>query len=214
MSYIKRSRICWAALLVTLLLGCASTDKKKTDGAEALPAGDDMPLVLIPNPYVAGEVPAPAKREFATIKALMTEKKWAQAKGLLELMVETYPTLSGPYANLGIVHYQLKEYPEAEKALKFAIETNSLNFDAYAQLGLVLREQGRFKDAEATYLKALELWPHHLASAYNLGILYDLYMGQFQDALTYYTLSQKLIGDDDRQIKGWIIDLQRRMEEQ
>lgn len=197
---------------VVVFSGCASKGKK--DG-EMDPAalGEDGSLILIPSPYVAGEVPGPAKREFAAVKALMEQKKWKEAVGSLELMTATYPTLSGPYVNLGIAHFQLKEFEEAEKALKFAIETNPLNFDAYTQLGYLLRDQGRFEEAEQNYLAALALWPHHLESAYNLGILYDLYMGRFEDALKYYVLSQQILGGEDRQLKGWIVDLQRRMEQ-
>ncbi|MFL0800878.1 MAG: tetratricopeptide repeat protein [Agarilytica sp.] len=202
-----------AVLLLLVMAGCANVGSKKSKDKtdDTKEEGVEIPFVLIPNPYVPGTVPEPAKREYTTIKGLMSEKKWAQAKGLLNLMVETYPNLSGPYINLGIVHHILGEHEQAEKALNFAIETNPNNLDAYARLGFLYRELGRFSDAEATYLKALAIWPHHLASTRNLGILYDLYMGRFDDALRYYQLSQKITGGEDRELKGWIVDLQRRM---
>ncbi len=193
---------------------CSNMGKKKDADKPLLPEDEQAPFVVIPNPYQPGPVPGPAKQEYATIKKAMAEQKWAQAKGLLNLMVETYPKLSGPYINLGIAHHALGEMEQAEKAFRFAIETNPQNFDAYPRLGLLLREQGRFDEAEATYLQALALWPHHLASAKNLGILYDLYMGRFDDALVYYRLSQNIAGGEDRQLKGWIIDLERRMADQ
>lgn len=200
--------------LLILLSACSNMGKKKGGDKDALPEGEQAPFVLIPNPYQPGPVPEPAKREYAAIKQAMTEEKWVQAKGLLNLMIETYPKLSGPYINLGIAHHALGEVEQSEKAFRFAIETNPQNFDAYPRLGLLLREQGRFEDAEAVYLQALSLWPHHLASAKNLGILYDLYMGRFDDALVYYKLSQNIAGGEDRQLKGWIIDLERRMADQ
>ncbi len=205
------------ALLLTSCAGVVPQKKKaeKPEVAAETPAeGAEAVFARIPNPYQPGGVPGPARREHQKIKGLMQAKKWTQAKGLLELMAETYPKLSGPYVNLGIVHHQLGEFDAAEKALKFAIETNPQNFDAYTRLGLLYRELGRFDEAEATYLQALSLWPHHLPSSTNLGILYDLYMGRFEDALVYYQLSQQILGGEDRQLKGWIIDLQRRMASQ
>jgi len=204
--------------LLALLSACATLDpgdkpeKEKQDAVgEAPTEGAEQVFVAVPNPYQPGSVPDTARREHTKIKSLMQAKKWAQAKGILQLMIETYPSLSGPYVNLAIVHHKLGEHDEAENALKFAIETNAQNFDAYTRLGLLYRELGRFDEAETTYLKALERWPHHLPSTTNLGILYDLYMGRFEDALAYYELSQKILGGDDRQLKGWIVDLKRRM---
>ncbi len=213
MRYSNVLRLSVVILLLLMMAGCANIGGKKAKDKEpeAQDEGVEVPFVHIPNPYLPGVVPEPAKREYTTIKGLMNEKKWAQAKGLLHLMVETYPSLSGPYINLGIVHHVLGEHEQAEKALNFAIETNPNNLDAYTRLGFLYRELGRFTDAEEIYLKALAIWPHHLASTRNLGILYDLYMGRFEDALKYYQLSQKIVGGEDRELKGWIVDLRRRM---
>ncbi|WP_158658140.1 tetratricopeptide repeat protein [Agarilytica rhodophyticola] len=214
MQYFKGMLKSGILLCLLILAACSSVDKK--DPVEDTPAegqveGAEAPFVLIPNPYQPGSVPGPAKQEYSRIKQLMLAKKWQQAQGMLALMVETYPKLSGPYINLGITHHMLGEFEKAEQALTFAIETNPQNLDAYTRLGLLLRELGRFEEAEATYLKALKIWPHHLPSTTNLGILYDLYMGRFDDALVYYELSQQIAGGEDRQLKGWIIDLKRRI---
>ncbi len=198
------------ALLLAAVTACTSMSNKEKE-AEPTETAESQPFVLILNPYLPGVVPEPAKLEYANIKATMQGEKWVQAKGLLELMAATYPSLSGPYVNLGIVHHALGEMEEAEKALQYAIEVNPQNLGGYTRLGILYRELGRFDDAEAVYLKALGVWPHHLPSVKNLGILYDLYMGRFDDALAYYELSQNILGGEDRQLKGWIIDLKRRM---
>lgn len=171
------------------------------------------PLELIPNPYLKNKksVPAKAKQEFARGHAAMKAKKYQQAVGIWTLMTETYPKLAGPYVNLGIANWRLGNNTEAENAFKFAIETNRYNMDAYAQLGILYREQGKFIDAEQTYLQALQVWPHHLDSIINLGVLYDLYMGRLSDALPYYRLSQRVAPEPSKQMKGWIVDLERRI---
>ena len=45
----------------------------------------------------------------------------------------------------------------------------------------------------------------------NRGILYDLYLGEKSLALNDYELYQALSNDESRQLKGWIIDLQRQI---
>ena len=204
-----------------LLGGCANNAKKEEEKkaaeeaaaeAQAAEAVEEV-FVPLPNPYLLNPVavPAQAKAEFERVKVAVENKNWERAYELLSLMIEVFPDLSGPYVNTGIVSIKLNNLEEAENAFKFAIEKNQYNFDAYDHLGVLYRQQGRFAEAEEVYLKALALWPHHLASNKNLGVLYDLYMGRFDDALKYYEMAQKIGNDEDRQLKGWIVDLKRRM---
>lgn len=175
----------------------------------------DTPFVFIPNPYPTDEstVPKAAREDFARVKAQMSAKNWVEAEDLLVRMSETYPNLSGIYVNLGIIYLQLPDFVEAERALVFALGLNKTNFDAYTVLGVVYREQGKFAEAEQNYLNALALWPHHAASQRNLGILYDLYLGEFEKALEHYRVSQHLAGGESRELKLWIVDLERRIAE-
>ena len=217
MHCIKTMKMLFLIALALIIAACAGTSKKsekeqplETAEGEVV---EEAPFVPIPNPYLQSKknVPEQAKQEFTLAKQAMAAKKWDEAETILTLMIETFPKLSGPYVNLGIVHVKKNNLEEAERALKFAIETNPHNFDAYDHLGVVYREQGKFKEAEENYLSALKLWPHHFSSNKNIGVLYDLYMGRFDEALKYYELAQKIAGGEDRQLKGWIIDLKRRM---
>lgn len=202
--------VCTATLL--LMAGC-TTSPGKDEGAEqaALAEGEQVPFVLIPSPYQSGSVPGQAKKEFAAAQASMREKQWDQAEATLLLMTETYPELSGPYVNLGIVYLQTQRYEEAVKALEFAIATNPTNMDAYSQLGLAYREQGLFEQADMSYQSALSVWPHHADSLKNSAILYDLYLGKLPEALERYKLLAQIQGEPTRELKGWIIDLERRI---
>jgi len=186
---------------------------KAVAGSSASKGVQLPPLALIPNPYLKNKVnvPSKAKEEFAKAQAAMKAKKYKTAAGLWTLMTETYPKLSGPYVNLGIASWRLDNVDEAENAFTFAIETNKHNMDAYTQLGVLYREQGKFAEAEKVYLAALEVWPHHLDSVLNIGVLYDLYMGRFEEALHYYVLSQRIVSEPNRKVKGWIVDLERRI---
>lgn len=183
---------------------------KETEGEAA-----EVAFVPLPNPYLANppEVPKQAKKEFTAALAAMNAGDWKQAAGMLTLMTETYPTLSGPLVNLGLCQYRLEQWQYAEKTLLQAIAVNNTNMDAYTALGVLYREQGKFADAEKNYLAALTVWPHHPDSHRNLGILYDMYMGRFPEALEHYQMLQKLLPEEDRELKGWILDLERRMAE-
>lgn len=202
-------------VMVLVIAACAGKSKKASDAP--LAEGEEAPFVRLPNPYDvhAKLAPSQAQQEFAQVRVAMAGKDWTRAQELLELMTATYPDLSGPYVNLGIVYTKQEVLDEAEDAYKFAIETNVYNFDAYNQLGNLYREQGRFEEAQQVYTQGLQQWPHHLALNRNIGILYDLYMGKFEEALPHYEMAQKISifeGEEDRQLKGWIIDLKRRIE--
>lgn len=213
MLYFDVRRALLLVWLAAVLSACSSSPKKADAETESMVAeGQEAPLVLIPNPYQAnGSAPSQAKQEFALALKQMREQQWDQAETTLLLMTETYPELSGPYVNLGIVYIHTKKFDEAVKALDFAIETNPTNMDAYSQLGLAYREQGLFEQAEATYLKALTVWPHDPNANRNLGILYDLYMGKLTEALELYKLLARIQGEPTRELRGWIIDLERRI---
>lgn len=178
--------------------------------AEAVDTSVPFAPIAKPASTRSSNVPDSARNEFVRAKQAMSAKRWQDAETTLLLMTETYPGLSGVYVNLGIVYSQLERFEDAENAYKFAIKTNELNFDAYTNLGVLYREQGKFVEAESVYLDALSLWPHHLESRRNLGILYDLYMGKPEQALPHFIVAQQIMGGDNRELKGWIIDLQRR----
>ncbi len=217
-----RSQLWLVSIIIALfvLSGCqnmpASEKKKqskKKDDAQPEQI-EEAPFVPLPNPYhqqPKPDVPSNAKSEYARVKEAMAAKQWEKAEDLLTLMIETYPRLSGPYVNLGIVQVKLKNPEEAEKAFKYAIELNQTNMDAYTELGALYREQGKFSQAEGIYKNALAVWPHSREANINIGILYDLYMGRFEDALMHYEMAQKLSSEPDRKLKGWIIDLNRRI---
>jgi len=92
-----------------------------------------------------------------------------------------------------------------------AIDVNDLNFDAYNYLSLLYREQGKFDESEKMYQSALVKWKDNAEIHCNLGILYDLYIGKPRAALDEYKLCQLLTEEPSRQLRGWIVDLERRL---
>ncbi len=211
-------------ILFAFLLGACSTGggkKLKADGelvAEEPELDENgLPkLVKIPNPYDAQtiEISAEARTAFGEALAEIEKKNWQNAEILLQDMTAKFPHLSGPFVNLGIVYQNLEKLELSEQALRKAIEVNKLNVDAYTILALQKREVGQFAEAEALYKESLAVWPHSIESHRNLGILYDLYMGKFDLALEHYEMCSRLLDQPDKTLRGWIIDLKRRMSQQ
>lgn len=211
----------WLCLALVLLLGACASDpekaNKKGEGKAVAEAGPQSPVLpegpVTPNPYLENKpnVSRQAQQLFNDAIAAMNNKQWPQAENLLLRVTSSSPNLSGGYVNLGIV-YQAKGEPEkAEQALNQAVRVNSNNLDAYNQLAIFKREAGDFPAAEAAYKKALVVWPFHPASHKNIGILYDLYMGKSAEALLHYQAYQQLLPEPDKQVNGWIVDLERRL---
>lgn len=166
----------------------------------------------IPNPYLLSHpsVPGAAQKQHRKAIVAMGKKNWQQAEALLRQLTADYPGLSGPHLNLGLLYRQTDRLDAAEKAMVKAITVNPNNLDAYNQLAILKRERGAFAEAEVLYKKALAVWPQHPESHRNLGILYDLYMGQFDKALVHFENYRALITEPDPQLAGWIADLKRR----
>lgn len=191
-----------------------SKSDRKTERIESVDVKGSGSFKRIPNPSKPKSRPkvsSSTKAEFAKALKLMREKKWKDAESVLVLLNKTHPALAGPYVNLGIAQAAQGKAKDAESSWKKAIRVNPANFDAYNSLAVHYRQQGRFRESERVYKRALRVWPHHPASVKNLGVLYDMYMGRFDAALAQYELYLKVIGREDKQVNGWIIDLKRRI---
>ncbi len=216
MRFIKLSRLL-LPLVCLLFTACQMLPKQVSPADKETTRTEQATGAMIsPNPYLANRpaVPGYAKQEFQKASAAMLEQDWLAAEQQLLLLTLDYPHLSGPYLNLAIVYDQQGNVDLADENFRQAIAANTNNVFAYNQYGIFLREQGRFDEAEQQYLSALAVWPDYAEGHRNLGILYDMYFGNFSQALAQYKLYQSLQEQPDRQLKGWIIDLQRRIKSQ
>lgn len=205
-------------LLGMLLLAACSTapvepepialERDEQFQPSALPQGP-----LTANPYEANSasVPEPAQRQFRQALHALESQRWDEAQAQLEAMTEQYPQLSGPWVNLARLHAGQAQPERAVAALERALALNPDNLDAYNHLALLKREAGEFDRAEQLYREALEVWPFHAPSHRNLGILLDLYRGEGEQALLHYRAYQQLQEEPEREVTGWIMDLERRL---
>jgi tetratricopeptide (TPR) repeat protein len=190
--------------VVLLLTACSGSQPKPQPAAQAAgPAADPYTLQQM---SVSGSV----QQRFEAGLKLIESQDWARAKAHFEALHHDEPKLAGPLVNLARIARAQNEADQAQALLKQAITLNKYNWDAYLLLGLTLREKGDFKGAAAVYDDALALWPDNEVIHLNAGILHDLYLGNASLALNHYQHYLKLHAGEDKWVKAWVADLERR----
>lgn len=190
----------------------AGTDP--SDQSAAAPAGggntpSERPpaMVDVPVPTLKGNT----AEEFEMAVSFLQEGRYDEALALLRHITAEQPELAGPWINLGQVYVALEAPEEARQAFESAVAANPYNCTAHNELGLLSRQNGDFEAAERHYLSCLERVPGNDAAHLNLGILYELYLGRLNEALASYRQYQALQAEEDRRVKGWVMDLERRL---
>lgn len=151
---------------------------------------------------------------FSQSLSALRASDYASAESLLQQITRIQPELSGPWLNLGQVYLAGERTDSARQAFERAIEANPTNCAAYNQLGVLARKEGRLVEAENSYLACIDRDPTFPQVYLNLGILYEVYLGRLPQALEAYREYQDLtasIGSEDARVKGWVVDLERRL---
>jgi tetratricopeptide (TPR) repeat protein len=224
-------------LTAILLSGCTTLDRfsskqsqvvseKPIEAEQQVPELSPFEQLIVdikakPDQYMLAQPAATAsmRHEYNLALQAKREGEYARAIPLFEQMTVLYPQLSGPWVQLGDIALSVEK--DQKQALTNAYthffkatQVNPHNYRARNRLAKVLRQQGRFKEAEAEYKKALESWPSFANGYKNLGILYDLYIGNKQAALDNYQVYQALQEKPERKVRGWIADLTRQIDHQ
>jgi tetratricopeptide (TPR) repeat protein len=211
----QASKYAVAFLLVAFLASCGGASKKEEEAVELTPEQIRiMELVKFgPDPYEAkAPVVLPeAVTEFDLIMKQLAAGDEAGAEVQLKAIAEKYPELSGALYNLGVMEKKRGNIESAKGYLNSAIDRNTNNLNARNLRALIYRDEGNFSEAEKEYLEIIKIWGGYLTAYKNLGILYDLYMGKFEEALPYYKKYNALVPEADKQVSGWIVDIERRL---
>ena len=186
---------------VAVLSGCNSMPSSTASNVNATVAVTPVIPVSLQNGYSAA------------IQQLRNNKL-DQSYNSFQLLVTQYPTYSGPYINLGLIHLRWDQTDKAETHFKKAVSVNPDSFSGHNQLAILYRKKGMFTGAESHYLAAKRLKPNNPDVHRNLGILYDLYMGKLPEALSLYEQYGALMDTPHPALKGWIIDIKHRIKTQ
>jgi tetratricopeptide (TPR) repeat protein len=198
MHYIKSVAI--IGLCISIVGGCAGTGESKQEGEAGQPQAQPQEVVL-----------PEARQKYDDALKAMRDGDNDKAKDLLLNLSKTYPELSGPYTNLGLIYFREGKLDDAEAAFLQAIKANPKSAVSYNHLGIINRGKGKFQEAKANYLEALKINDEYAYAHLNIGILYDLYLGELDKALDHYNRFQSLSAEKDPEVEKWIVDLKRRM---
>jgi len=115
------------------------------------------------------------------------------------------------FTNLGLAYFSLQQADLAEQAFQQAVRRDPKDAVAYNHLGILQRHSGRFQEALIQYQRAIEIDDSYAPAYLNLGILFDLYLQDLEKALQQYQKYQVLSSEDNPQVGGWIVDIERRL---
>ena len=167
------------------------------------------PVPTVPAGPVIPKPPARANSEFTRALTLMRGNDPTQAILEMQVLTQSYPDLSGPYANLGILHRNANQLPEAEAALAKATERAPWDAQTWTEYGLTLRQAGKFAEARAAYEKAIDANPSYAPAHRNLGVLLDLFLEDPIKAQAELETYKTLTGED-KPVSGWLAELRAR----
>ena len=177
--------------------------------ATAVPAAAiAMPAAALPVPTTP--VPEQAARAFAQALQHMQAGEAGEAEAEFRQLAVDHPQFDGPQLNLGLLYLRDSRLTDAETAFRQAQDLAPANPVAGNELGIVERKLGKFAAAEEAYRRALSVGPDFAPAHLNLGILYDLYLDQPQQALEQYERYIALAGEN-KQVAGWVVELRKRV---
>jgi tetratricopeptide (TPR) repeat protein len=184
-------------LVVGTLYGCAAAKPAKNEPAISKPAA----TVAV----ITSEERADFDKAMAHIKA----EEYEPAIELLNKVVKAVPDAPIPSIDLALAYKKTDKLKQAEESLKLALVAEPDNPVANNELALLYRKTGRFAEARQLYEKILDKYPNFRMVHKNLGILCDLYIKDYECALKHYVFYSDVV-QDDKTIKIWIADLQKR----
>ncbi len=152
-----------------------------------------------------------ARRRYAKAIATLKAGQAERAIELLREVGESAPDLPFVHTNLGLAYFKLERFELAEQAFAQALAHNSRDAVAHNHLGILERRKGQFEIALERYRSAIAIDRDYARAHLNLGILFDIYLQDLEKALAQYQKYQSLVSEQDEQVAGWILDIERRL---
>jgi serine/threonine-protein kinase len=129
--------------------------------------------------------------QYARGRGLIAEKKYPEARAVLEKVVQRDPLMDVAWANLGVAYRALGDYARGLRAMQTSIKLNPRYFRHQAYLARFFYEFGEYDRSVAACRKALELKPGSQTLWNDLGATY-LKLSRLKDAAIALTESLKI----------------------
>jgi len=185
-------------LILLFLSGCANSVKK--------------PEIVVTQ--VEATIPILTKihqSDYQKAVGLMKAKSFDEAHTIFTNLTTVYPNLAGAYVNLAFIYRAKSDENEAELYINKALEINPNNIDALIQIAASSQKKGEFKEVERYLLMAEAVDSSNDTVQYNLAVLYELYLQQYDDAINHYENYIALSSNDDKEtVKRWVKLLERK----
>ena len=209
--------VCVAAAAMAFLAGCSTVSENMSAIRDAVtpgtsggsPAFAQAPARPAPPVYDAPVNPL-AQRAFDDASRALRSGRTEEAERAYRALANANPELGGPHANLGLIYRQAGKLAEAVNEFETAVRLSPRQPVYLNQLGITYRQKGDFAKARDAYQKALALDPGYAGATLNLGILFDLYLGDPQRALDLYGRYLSLAPNGDPAVTKWVADLKNR----
>lgn len=169
--------------------------------------------------------------DYGTAVAHMAAGDFSAAVTQWQALAAQTPADPLVYANMALSYYHLQKYEQGLQVLAdftqvsdTASRLHSAAPDTphpamadtcatFKVAALLQRQQGLFQHAAQSYQQAAECAPEDADIPYNLGILYDLYLQDLEQALQQYRRALELLPDNE-QLTRWVTDVERRLSRQ
>lgn len=218
------------ALSATLLLNACQTTQSGGKGGSGAPRATLVPtLQYIPevaidpqlglkrldsesaNPYAEKKrVDARSVDLFIKVKRAMKVGDRKKAERVLQELMDSDKTISGPYVMSGDIARKAGELDQAYVFYEEALRINPKNVNAYLRIALIERERGNYLKAQNWLAKSLAIWPDFPEAHLNLGVLYDLYINHPINGQKHLEAYHYLTNFKNKEVDQWITELQGR----
>jgi Flp pilus assembly protein TadD len=199
-------------IMAALLSGCGSLSMPTMPRLKPAEVPVEQPTLTPTAKLKASPVvpdPTPQKPP-SPLMLLLKDHQVEAAETLLIAELNRRPDRISAKTNLGLLYANTGRSEQAIAVLDDLVASHPGVCAAQIKLAQLHREAYRFDEAEAAYGECLRHKPTHPAALLNLGILFELYRGDFNAALVQYERYQASTVEPDRRVEGWIADLSRR----
>lgn len=213
-------------LLLLWLAGCAqqpaslpqpvdSPQLPKAGAAQTVPTGAEtaeVPLDTAARATTSATVALSLalQQQFDAGKQQLLAKDYSQALLQFSALANAAPGFAGIWYNLALAQWHSGQIDAAQASLQQAVKVAPAHIDSHNLLGVLARQRGQLEVAKQHFQQALSVDANYAIAHKNLAFLYELYLGNPEQAYQHYQAYYQLTQDE--QAKIWLALLQQELQ--